>query len=302
MGKRTPLGPLASTAAWVALLLLLVVALRGALPGTGPRQHAPGPSAGPVVVFIVAVAVAAVALVASLRYRRAPRRPRISTVAPPRSPLTWRPFAYLALAVALAAGVALLLTPRHPATPVPPAPNAPPTTTDAAPTAPPDGGAPAAVSHLWPSMLVALPVLLALFAVGALLYRRGRGTATGEKTPATRSAPDALVHAAALALAAVTELDRDPRAAIIDCYLAMERGLAEAPGAAPRASDTASEVLARAVEQDVLHDDSAAQLVGLFTEARFSRHEMTERQREFAATMLRQVLDDLRGVPCVPRR
>lgn len=105
----------------------------------------------------------------------------------------------------------------------------------------------------------------------------------------------ALVRVAELGLAEVSEPGREPRAAIIACYFAMEGGLADAPDAAPLESDTPSEVLARAVDHGVLHSDAARQLVALFAEARFSPHEMTEAQRESAETLLRQVLDDLRG-------
>jgi hypothetical protein len=104
-----------------------------------------------------------------------------------------------------------------------------------------------------------------------------------------------LARAAELGLAEVIEPGRDPRAAIIACYSAMERGLAEAPDAAPLASDTPSEVLARAVDHGALHSHAAAQLVELFTEARFSPHRMTEKHRESAVEWLGLVLDDLRS-------
>jgi hypothetical protein len=74
----------------------------------------------------------------------------------------------------------------------------------------------------------------------------------------------------------------------------MELKLAEIPHAAPRDFDTASEVLDRAVGSQAFRADSAAELVRLFAEARFSGHVMDEGHREAAETALRQVLDDLR--------
>lgn len=75
----------------------------------------------------------------------------------------------------------------------------------------------------------------------------------------------------------------------------MEHALANAPGAAPQESDTPSEVLARAVEHEAIHADSATELVTLFAEARFSTHVMNEGHRETVERALRLVLDELRS-------
>jgi hypothetical protein len=108
--------------------------------------------------------------------------------------------------------------------------------------------------------------------------------------------PERLARAAELGLEEIGDLSRDPRAAIIACYVAMERGLAHAPGAVPLASDTPSEVLARAVQHHALSADSATELVELFTEARFSPHVMNEAHREAAVQALRRVLTELRSL------
>jgi hypothetical protein len=91
----------------------------------------------------------------------------------------------------------------------------------------------------------------------------------------------------------MVDLSREPREAIIACYAAMERELANVPGAVPQEFDTATEVLARAIEHHALHADNAVQLVNLFAEARFSPHVMNERHREVAVRVLRLVLDEL---------
>ena len=92
-----------------------------------------------------------------------------------------------------------------------------------------------------------------------------------------------------------TTSSREPRKAIIACYAAMERELSLLPDAAPRDFDTASEVLARAVDHHALAPDSATQLVDLFDEARFSPHVMNEGHRDAAVAVLTQVLDELRS-------
>ncbi|MFI5715240.1 DUF4129 domain-containing protein [Nocardia sp. NPDC051750] len=111
-----------------------------------------------------------------------------------------------------------------------------------------------------------------------------------------RSETLSLVKAAEMGLAAMNAPGQDPRTAIIACYVAMERGLIYAQGAAPLASDTPMEVLARAFEHGALHDASARELVALFEEARFSPHDMLAWQRMRAEQLLRVVLSDL-GAP-----
>ena len=147
-------------------------------------------------------------------------------------------------------------------------------------------------------LVVVAMLLVGIATLGVAVLARGRVSPSGE--PEVPSSPppvvsDSLVRAAELGLAEVSEPGRDPRAAIIACYVAMERGLAEAPDAAPLASDTPSEVLARAVDHGVLHSQAGAELVGLFTEARFSLHRMTERHRESAVEWLRVVVNDFRS-------
>jgi hypothetical protein len=92
---------------------------------------------------------------------------------------------------------------------------------------------------------------------------------------------------------ALAELD-DARAAIIACYVAMERSLAAA-GADHEAADTPDEFLARAAAAGLVRGAAAGELTGLFYEARFSAHELTTAQRAAARDALEQLAADLRG-------
>jgi hypothetical protein len=94
---------------------------------------------------------------------------------------------------------------------------------------------------------------------------------------------------------ALAELD-DARAAIIACYVAMERSLAAA-GADHEAADTPDEFLARAAAAGFVRGAAAGNLTGLFYEARFSAHELTTAQRTAARDALEQLAADLRGSP-----
>lgn len=112
--------------------------------------------------------------------------------------------------------------------------------------------------------------------------------------------PGPLALAAERGLAEVANPALPPREAIIACYAAMEQALAAAPGAAPQASDTPTEVLARAVGNRAISTGSADTLVDLFAEARFSRHTMTEVHREEAEQALRSVLNQLQRLRASP--
>jgi Domain of unknown function (DUF4129) len=84
----------------------------------------------------------------------------------------------------------------------------------------------------------------------------------------------------------------DARAAIIACYVAMERSLAAA-GTARATADTPDEFMARAVAAGLVRGTAAGELTGLFYEARFSAHELTAAQRDAAREALEQLADDL---------
>jgi hypothetical protein len=144
----------------------------------------------------------------------------------------------------------------------------------------------------WP--LLVLFAALAIVAVALINYRRRR--------PRLRPAPDeaaadATVAPLAAALAAgerALHEDSDPRSAIIGCYAAMERRLADA-GSPPRLADTPAEVLGRATASGLVRPAWAGQLTALFRRARYSSHPMTEADRAAAIGALAQVQADLGG-------
>ncbi|MEV6772738.1 DUF4129 domain-containing protein [Nocardia sp. NPDC051030] len=138
-------------------------------------------------------------------------------------------------------------------------------------------------------------VLVAMTGLVVVAMGSGRRPAaqSGLLAPATPTEAVSLAKVAEMGLAAMIAPGQDPRTAIIACYVAMERGLATAREVAPLASDTPSEVLARAFDRGFLHDASARELVALFEEARFSPHSMLEWQRMRAEQLLRIVLADL---------
>ncbi len=302
----------ARTVAVVALLVLAIVALRGYLPGAEPASDPGEPAtSGPGSLIAVAamlgvsITVITISVLTQSRRRAAaqsagelPREYRGERVGVP-----WRLLLIAAGGLLAWLLVVLLLMRWGSGFAVDEVPAADPESgemqdvggTDVEPPTPPaDGG------DVFGYLAAAAIVLLVLSILATIIGRR-RLTPTPQTaddaapTPRTRSAGPDLARATELGLAEIGDRSRDPRGAIIACYAAMERELAKSPGTTPQDSDTPSEVLARAVQRHALRADSAAELVDLFEEARFSPHVMNEDHREAAVRALRMVQDELQG-------
>jgi hypothetical protein len=124
-----------------------------------------------------------------------------------------------------------------------------------------------------------LGIVVATLAVGAILVWRWW------RVPATIAAPDP-VPATAAVRAAMTALDtvEDPREAVIGAYAAMQETLA-AHGVPRSSAETPREYLQRVLLASAAAEAEARTLTGLFEEARFSIHPISEgiRQRALAA-------------------
>jgi hypothetical protein len=104
-----------------------------------------------------------------------------------------------------------------------------------------------------------------------------------------------LREAVAEGRAALAGID-DARAAIIACYVAMERRLADR-GTARGAADTPDELLARAVAAGAVRGGAAGRLTALFYEARFSTHPLGAGQRDAASAALDELAEELAAKP-----
>jgi hypothetical protein len=142
-------------------------------------------------------------------------------------------------------------------------------------------------SNIWPliiGMVIAIAVVVAL-----TLPARRKRSARAQPKDGTRLA--ALLASLAAGSEAL-DAGGDPRAAIIACYAAMERGFAAA-GSAPAVADTPAEVLARATRAGLIRPGPAQTLTGLFRRARYSTHPMTSADSRVAADALSQMRSDL---------
>ncbi|MEU8897751.1 DUF4129 domain-containing protein [Nocardia sp. NPDC048505] len=296
----------------IALLVLVAVALRGYIPGAGP------PGNGRAVQSAVAVALMPVLLTVSVVILLAgviasQHRLPLSLPEPERETERgqWRLGRIGLIVLAVLAGLGVLIAvstavfylgfgraapPSEPAPPSPVTGTADPGATGMAEPA----GTPDTLTGTALLLATVAAIVLVVVAVAGLLVVAvtARRKPAETQIPATANGPtpaDSLARAAEMGLAAMNAPGQDARTAIIACYLAMERGLAFDRAAAPLASDTPMEVLARAFEHGALHDASARELVALFEEARFSPHDMLEWQRLRAEQLLRIVLADLQG-------
>ena len=295
----------------VALLLVLLVAagvaLRGRMPTPQqtPRSTASDDGALTGVVALLSVSMLLMAF-AMLHKRSGPPRPPAREFPPePRGgrPRWNRRLALIALGLLIAWLLAIIVLNRfgvgQDAQQIA-SPDALPAPTGA----PPPDQAPAApssprndTSKLLIATTAALLVMMVVATVISAIRRPPRQALpviSGAAAESTAGS-EPLVIAAERGLAEVANPNLPPREAIIACYAAMEQALAGAPSTAPQASDTPSEVLARAVATRAVSPANATPLVEVFAEARYSTHLMTEQHRQTAERALRSVLGELRS-------
>jgi len=252
-----------------------------------PNQAAAGASGATLVIALSAAegiaVIAFIIVLASIRPRRKPKR---DDEEPPRPNIPWwaKTIGVAAALAALVAPFAVLFTRK-----ARPLARKPLTGSPAGVSA--HSGATPAPGPIWPvivGMVLAIAVVLAL----TVLARRTRpGPAeTGNRNRVARLLDSLAAGSAALAAA------KDPRAAIIACYTAMERGFAAAgPAAAPAAADTPAEVLARAAAAGIVKTTPAETLTGLFRLARYSTQPVTSAESNAAAEALTEMRTELAG-------
>jgi len=248
----------------------------------GSNQAAAGASGTALAIALSAAeGIAVIAFFIVLASARPQRKPQHDEE-------PWRPnIPWWAKTIGVLLAVAALVTPfavlftRKPRTLGPrPAPSGAPSPGLGKLTAPPPSSA-------WP-LITGMAIAIAVVVTLTLLARRRR-PAPADRAGRRRLATllDSLV-AGSHALTAGGE----PRAAIIACYAAMERGFAAA-GSAPAVADTPAEVLARATRAGLVRPEPAETLTGLFRRARYSTHPMTSADSRTAADALTEMRADL---------
>jgi hypothetical protein len=269
---------------------VVLVGLRGEIPAlsrNGPlRQH-------PLATALILEAVLAGLLIAvRVRNRRAPAGAWLAA--------RLRGVLNLALGAGLiAVPIVLLVThlpPPHPHR-IRPRPQPSIHGTIGPPRHGPPTGSAAPVSLILTVLLVivlAAAVVLALIAARRRTRRITVSVAVGSEI----ADEDQLRDAVESGEAALRELS-DARAAIVACYVAMERELAGA-GTARAAADTPDELLTRAAAAGLVRGAAAGRLTSLFYAARFSSRDVPPASREQARQALREMAADLASRPRHP--
>jgi hypothetical protein len=281
----------------LALLVILVVAgLRGEV--SAPRWNGPLKADGVAIGLALEVVLGAL-LIVTLRRDAAARRlaerrpynPGPADIEPPaalRFTLKW------VLGGCIAAVAAVLISDLHlhflTKGRLPPAPPpAPRGTAKARLRLPASGGW--TLSVPWLPILYGLLVVALVAAVVISIWWSSRIRRPAAPLVIEDVGTQELREAVESGRAALAEIS-DARAAIIACYLAMERSLADR-GTSRTAADTPDELLARAVGAGTVRGPAASRLTALFYEARFSTHPVADGQRAAAGAALDELTREL---------
>ncbi|HEX4290697.1 MAG TPA: DUF4129 domain-containing protein [Trebonia sp.] len=281
----------------LALLVILVVAgLRGEV--SAPRWNGPLKADGVAIGLALEVVLGAL-LIVTLRRDAAARRlaerrpynPGPADIEPPaalRFTLKW------VLGGCIAAVAAVLISDLHlhflTKGRLPPAPPpAPRGTAKARLRLPASGGW--TLSVPWLPILYGLLVVALVAAVVISIWWSSRIRRPAAPLVIEDVGTEELREAVESGRAALAEIS-DARAAIIACYVAMERSLADR-GTSRTAADTPDELLARAVGAGTVRGPAASRLTALFYEARFSTHPVADGQRAAAGAALDELAREL---------
>jgi uncharacterized protein DUF4129 len=159
------------------------------------------------------------------------------------------------------------------------------------PTPPPQSGGGWALHIPWAPILYGLLVVALVVAVAISIWWSSRLRRPAAPLVIEDVGAEELREAVESGRAALAEIG-DARAAIIACYVAMERSLADR-GTSRIAADTPDELLARAVGAGTVRGPAASRLTALFYEARFSTHPVAAGQRAAASAALDELAEEL---------
>jgi hypothetical protein len=285
----------------VLLVVLVIAGLRGVVPA--PRWNGPLKADGIAIGIALEVIFCALLLVVGRRdaaaRRAAAARPYDARAAeqdiePPRA-LRFTLKYVLSLCI-LGIGV-VLLTDLHlhffdKPTKLPPVHALPPTFKPP----PRSGGGGGGTLHIpFGPILYALLIIAIVAAVVVSIWWSTRLRRPAAPLVIADTTTEELRAAVAEGRAALAGID-DARAAIIACYVAMERRLADR-GTARGVADTPDELLGRAVAAGAVRGGAAGRLTALFYEARFSTHPLGAGQRDAASAALDELAVELAAKP-----
>jgi hypothetical protein len=280
----------------VLLVILVVAGLRGE--ASAPRWNGPLKADGVAIGLALEVILAALLTVTLRRdaaaSRAAERRPYTGETADIEPSAALRFTLKWLLGACMVAVAVVLITDLHlhfltngklpPTAPFKGKPKPPPPL-------PESKGGGWALHLPWAPILYSLLVVALVAAVVISIWWSSRLRQAAAPLVIEDAGAEELREAVESGRAALAELS-DARAAIIACYVAMERSLADR-GTSRTAADTPDELLARAVGAGTVRGPAAGRLTALFYEARFSTHPVAAGQRAAAGAALDELAAEL---------
>jgi Domain of unknown function (DUF4129) len=289
----------------VLLVILIVAGLRGQ--ASDPGWNGPLRADGVPIGLALEVILAALLIVTLRRdaaaRRAAERRPYTGEVADIEPSAALRFTLKWLLGAGLITVAVILITDLHLhflGKPPPSKLSAPLTGKLKKPTLPPQSGGGSTLHIPWAPILYGLLVVALVAAVAISIWWSSRLRRPAPPLVIEDVGAEELREAVESGRAALAEIG-DARAAIIACYVAMERSLADR-GTSRTMADTPDELLARAVGAGTVRGPAASRLTALFYEARFSTHPVAARQRAAASAALDELAGELAaaGQPAAP--
>jgi Domain of unknown function (DUF4129) len=279
----------------VLLVILVVAGLRGEV--AAPRWNGPLKADGVAIGLALEVILGALLIVTLRRdaaaSRLAGRRPYSAEPPDLEPPAALRFTLKWVLGAAIVAVAVVLISDLHLHFLTNGKPIRPPLTTvrTKKPVLPPGAGGGGALHIPWAPILYGLLVVALVAAVVISIWWSSRLRRPAAPLVIEDAGTEELREAVESGRAALAEIS-DARAAIIACYVAMERSLADR-GTRRTVADTPDELLARAVGAGTVRGPAASTLTALFYEARFSTHPVAGSQRAAASAALDQLAAEL---------
>ncbi len=280
----------------VLLVILVAAGLRGEV--LGPRWNGPLKSDGVPIGLALEVILGTLLVITLSRdaaaRRVAERRPYTGEVADVEPSAVLRFALKWLLSACMAAVAVVLISDLHLHFFGNAAPPKLPTSSprkQKLPTLPPSRGSGWALHIPLGPILYGLLVVALVAAVAISIWWSARLRRPAAPLLIVDTSAEELREAVESGRAALAEID-DARAAIIACYLAMERSLAER-GTKRSVADTPDELLARAVAAGTVRGPAASRLTAAFYEARFSTHTVAAGQRAAASAALDELAEEI---------
>ncbi|BAL85986.1 hypothetical protein AMIS_7660 [Actinoplanes missouriensis 431] len=143
-------------------------------------------------------------------------------------------------------------------------------------------------------VVVCMVVLLSWALVHDYLKRRGRRSGRLGPRRQPRTAED-LVAALDAGLEELSDTDRDPRRAVIACWVRLEDAAAAA-GTPRHPGDSPTDLVGRLLAEQRVDAQVLAALLEVYREARYATHTVDDQMRQQARSALERLRADLGGV------